>query len=496
MLLLSLVLGALALTARGQNATFPDDFLFAVSSAAYEIEGGWDADGKGVSIWDTLTHDNSQYINDGSNGDVASDSYHKYEEDVQLVRDLGVDIYRFSISWARVLPVGDVSQINQAGVDYYNNLIDLLIANGIQPMVTMYHYDLPQPLQLLGGWTNPVVAQYFREYARFLFQTFGDRVKWWVTFNEPTTIAFGYSSTDTNAPAIGAHGFGDYTAAHCILRSHAMAYRLYDQQFRAAQGVCVSQIVLSSSAPIFTYYPCKFSCAVIISMMYHLGWFAHPIYTEEGGYPLVMEERIWEDCINDNIWISRLPEFSAQELVDLRGAADFFALNHFTTQLASNGQQAYFHPSHDWDTGAILSFDDSWAATADDNIKVVPWGLRSLLNWINNEYDVRGGIFVTGNGFPDAGELEDSGRQEYYRAYLAEILNAIHEDGINLIGYTGWSLLDGFEWIRGYTVKYGFYQVDFSDQNRTRTPKPSATMFQEIVATRQLPNRAAKPAFT
>ncbi|XP_047004450.1 myrosinase 1-like [Schistocerca americana] len=495
MLLLSLVMSALALVAHAQNATFPNDFLFAVSSAAYEIEGGWDADGKGVSIWDTLTHDSSQYINDGSNGDVASDSYHKYEEDVQLVRALGVDIYRFSISWARVLPVGDVSQINQAGVDYYNNLIDLLIANGIQPMVTMYHYDLPQPLQLLGGWTNPVVAQYFREYARFLFQTFGDRVKWWVTFNEPTTIAFGYSSTDTNAPAIGAHGFGDYTAAHCILRAHAMAYRLYDQQFRAAQGGYVS-IALNSNFYAPATNSTEDSEAAERALQFFLGWFAHPIYTEEGGYPLVMQERIWEDCINDNIWISRLPEFSAQELVDLRGAADFFALNHFTTQLASNGQQAYFHPSHDWDTGAILSFDDSWAATADDNIKVVPWGLRSLLNWINNEYDVRGGIFVTGNGFPDAGELEDSGRQEYYRAYLAEILNAIHEDGINLIGYTGWSLLDGFEWIRGYTVKYGFYQVDFSDQNRTRTPKPSATMFQEIVATRQLPNRAAKPAFT
>ncbi|XP_049837048.1 cytosolic beta-glucosidase-like [Schistocerca gregaria] len=328
-------------------------------------------------------------------------------------------IYRFSISWARVLPVGDVSQINQAGVDYYNNLIDLLIAIGIQPMV-----------------------------------------KRWVTFNEPTAIAFGYSSTDTNAPAIDAHGFGVYTAAHCILPG------------------------------------------LVCSPDLHGG----------GRIPLVMQERVWEDCINNNIWISRLPEFSAQELVDLRGAADFFALNHFTTQLASNGQQADFlgHGRHLVLNSAVsrwvpqkrlLPWLCDHAETVDAlrgafiPVPVIPWGLRSLLNWINNEYDVRGGIFVTGNGFSDAGELEDSGRQEYYRAYLAEILNAIDEDGINVIGYTGWSLLDGFEWIRGYTVKYGFYQVDFSDQNRTRTPKASATMFQEIVATRQLPNRAAKPAF-
>ncbi|XP_049837299.1 myrosinase 1-like [Schistocerca gregaria] len=490
LLLLLLVVGSCATAASAQNASFPDDFLFAVSTAAYQIEGAWDADGKGENIWDRMTHEHPDYVDDGSNGDVACDSYHKYEEDVEMIKSLGVNIYRFSISWARVLPLGDVSQVNPLGVEYYNKLIDLLISNGIEPMVTMYHYDLPQYLQDIGGWPNPVLADYFREYARFLFDTYGDRVKWWLTFNEPTSICMGYGQYRMKAPAVNAHGFGDYLAAHTMLRAHAMAYRVYHQQYRPTQGGQLS-ITLNSNF----YQPATNSSedieAAERALQFNLGWFAHPIYTSVGDYPAVMKERIYNNSIKDGIWISRLPQFTAQEIADLKGSADYFSLNHYTTNLAEDGEKADEYPSHEWDTGVVTSFDSSWPNSSYNIMKVVPWGFRGLLKWIANEYDTKMGIFITENGFADTGEINDTGRQNYYTSYLREMLNAMYLDGVNVIGYTAWSLLDNYEWMRGYTLKFGLYHVDFNDPNRTRTPKASAAMFREIVATHRLPDSGA-----
>ncbi|XP_047122103.1 myrosinase 1-like [Schistocerca piceifrons] len=213
---------------------FPDDFMFGAATAAYQIEGAWNEDGKGENIQDYLFHNHPEYTA-GDTGDVACDSYHKYKEDVQMLKALNANVYRFSISWARVLPTGDVDIINQPGIDYYNNLINELLANGIQPMVTMYHWDLPQALQYIGGWPNELLADYFVEYARVLFENFGDRVKWWVTFNEPATFVHG--NTDVRmAPSQPAKGIGDYLAAHTIIKAHARVWHLYDEQFRASQN--------------------------------------------------------------------------------------------------------------------------------------------------------------------------------------------------------------------------------------------------------------------
>ncbi|PSN32006.1 Myrosinase 1 [Blattella germanica] len=191
--------------------------------------------GKGPSIWDTQTHDKNHLIADHTNGDVACDSYHKYKEDVQLMKNLGLHFYRFSFSWSRILPNGHMHEINWAGIEYYNNLIDELLANNIQPLGTIYHWDLPQKLQDMGGWINPVIADYYVDYAKILFQNFGDRVKYWITFNEPNAVSWGYESEWNQAPAVDAAGFGRYLAIHTILKAHARVYHLYSNEFRPAQ---------------------------------------------------------------------------------------------------------------------------------------------------------------------------------------------------------------------------------------------------------------------
>ena len=186
---------------------FPEDFMWGTSTSAYQIEGGWDADGKGPSIWDMFTQaGGNSHMN--QTGDIACDSYHKTDEDVKLLKNLGVGYYRFSISWSRVLPKGTVDEVNQAGVKYYNELIDSLLVNDITPMVALYHFDLPQALQdKYDGWLNPELADIFNEYARFCFETFGDRVKWWVTINEPWEAAL-----------LG-HGFGMFPPSKKNLRT-------------------------------------------------------------------------------------------------------------------------------------------------------------------------------------------------------------------------------------------------------------------------------------
>ena len=200
------------------------------------MEGGWNEDGKGESIWDVGTHEHADWVADNSNGDVACDSYHKYKEDVQLLKALGVNFYRFSISWPRILPDGKIDNVNQAGIDYYNNLINELLANGIEPYATMYHWDLPQPLQDEGGWPNRVLADYFVDYARVLFDNFGDRVKHWMTFNEIMSICeLGYGQ-GSFAPYVNGPGVEDYQCTHTILLAHGRTYRLYDENYRSQQN--------------------------------------------------------------------------------------------------------------------------------------------------------------------------------------------------------------------------------------------------------------------
>ncbi|XP_049792465.1 myrosinase 1-like [Schistocerca nitens] len=450
---------------------FPDGFLMGCGTASYQVEGAWNEDGKGENIWDHMFHEHPEYGTNGDNGDVACDSYHKYKEDVQMLKALNVDVYRFSISWPRILPTGDVDIINQPGIDYYNNLINELLDNGIQPMVTMYHWDLPQALQYIGGWTNGLMADYFVEYARVLFENFGDRVKWWITFNEPAMVVQGYASKD-RAPSQPAPGVGDYLAAHTLLKAHGRVYRLYDQQYRAAQNGSVGiSLDVQGSAPLTN--STEDVVAADRYQKFEAGHFAHPIFSQEGDYPAVMRQRVDANSKREGRPRSRLPIFTQEELQYIRGSADFFGLNHYWTDFVTDEVNAT-SPSKAGDTGA----------TAVRN-GLHSWGFRNILNWIVNEYPGYS-VFVTENGVETSTGLNDIDRIQYYKEYLTELQQAVNIDKVPVIGYIAWSLMDNLEWTYGFTRKFGLYEVDFKSPNRTRTAKDSAAFMAKIFLSKKI----------
>ncbi|XP_047004240.1 myrosinase 1-like [Schistocerca americana] len=451
---------------------FPDGFFMGCATASYQIEGAWNEDGKGENIWDHMFHEHPEYGTNGDNGDVACDSYHKYKEDVQMLKALNVDVYRFSISWPRILPTGDVDIINQPGIDYYNNLINELLDNGIEPMVTMYHWDLPQALQYIGGWTNGLMADYFVEYARVLFDNFGDRVKWWITFNEPEAFVRGYANEGW-APSQPAPGIGDYLAAHTLLKAHGRVYRLYDQQYRAAQNGSVGiTLNIQGSEPLTN--STEDIEAAERYQQFEAGLYAHPIFSQEGDYPAVMRERVDANSEEEGRPRSRLPSFTQEEVEYIRGSADFFGLNHYRTYYVVNGANAT-SPSRAHDSGTTAVSSGFYS-----------WGFRNLLNWIVNEYPGYR-IIVTENGIGNTGGLNDTDRIQYYTDYLTALLQAVNIDGVPVIGYTAWSLMDNLEWTSGFTKKFGLYEVDFNSPNRTRTPKDSATFMADIFLSKQVP---------
>ncbi|XP_069695524.1 myrosinase 1-like isoform X1 [Periplaneta americana] len=463
---------------------FPQDFKFGVATSAYQVEGAWTEDGKGENIWDWMTHNHPETISDNSNGDVAADSYHLYKEDVRLLKELGVHFYRFSISWSRILPTGHANKVNQAGIDYYNNLINELIANDIEPLVTMFHWDLPQPLQNLGGWTNPILANYFEDYAHILFTNFGDRVKMWITINEPTTIVFGYCLAVGMAPNVLTPGHGQYLAMHTLLLSHARAYKLYNREFREKQQ---GKIAIAPSSTWITPQTNteEDQEAQERALQFSIGWVLHPICSSAGDYPPLMKEWMAKRSKEEGYTRSRLPSFTLEEIEMIKGSYDFIGVNHYTTYQAKNTFEGKYVP-YLKDADVELTQLPAWPSGLAFWNKVVPWGIRKILNWISREYS-NPSVLISENGYSDNGELDDMNRIHYTNAYLNEMMKAIYEDGCNVFGYTVWSLLDNFEWSNGYTLKFGLYHVDFDDPNRKRTAKESAKVYAEIISTRQIP---------
>ncbi len=466
---------------------FPTGFTWGVATAAYQIEGGHDAGGKGPSIWDAFARIPGRMHN-GDTGDVACDHYHLFREDVALMKSLGVRAYRFSISWPRVIPTGRIADggCNEEGIRFYSDLIDCLLEAGIEPWVTLYHWDLPLALQLQhDGWLNPAIAEDFAEYATLCFDRFGDRVKHWITFNEPWVVSIlGYGQA-VFAPGRQSND-EPYLAGHQILRSHAKAVSIYRERFAHQHGVIGITNNCDWREPLTDTQTDK--DAAERALLFYVGWFAEPIFGS-GDYPEVMRQRLG----------SRLPRFEESEQQALRGSSDFFGLNTYTTMFASHSTGTA-KPGFVFGNGGIsedqdvdLSVDPEWPKT-DYNWAVVPWGCRKLLHWIRERYD-NPPIYITENGcayedVPGAdGSIHDERRIAFYRDYL-EACHAAIQDGVDLQGYFAWSFLDNLEWAQGYRLQFGLVHVN--RETMQRTPKSSAYWFGQVTSQNALPSCASR----
>ncbi|XP_048237315.1 uncharacterized protein LOC124113782 [Haliotis rufescens] len=456
--------------------TFPKGFVWSAASSSFQVEGAVKEDGRGESIWD-----NFQVLHNDS-GSVTCDSYHKYPEDVRLLKNLGVNHYRFSIAWPRIFPDGTKASKNQAGIQYYHRLLDALLAAGIEPMATLYHWDLPKALQDKGGWTNASIIGHFRDYADVCFSEYGNKVKLWITFNEPWVFLVKGLGTGDHAPGHTSRGLEPYLGGHNVLLSHAEAYHLYNDTYRETQNGQISLTLnIDWAEPKDPMKPSDIEASEWAVQMF-LGWFAHPVYVN-GDYPEVMKNRIASVSRAQGLNESRLPEFTEEQKNRTAGTHDFFGMNHYTTmyvykqdeELAGRGKPDYFN-----DRGIKDEPDPKWLKSGSSWLYVVPWGVRKILNWVRNNYG-EVPIYITENGLSDNnGTLNDQHRILFYRYYINEVLKAIDYDKVNVKGYTAWALLDNFEWDRGYSEKFGTHRVDFNSPDRTRTPKASAAFLRHI----------------
>ncbi|XP_025830274.1 myrosinase 1-like isoform X1 [Agrilus planipennis] len=458
--------------------TFPDNFLFGTATSAYQIEGAWNESGKGESTWDWHTHNHPELVADGSNGDIACDSYHKYEEDIELLKYLGVDFYRFSLSWSRIFPSGHPYNVNYEGVNHYNKILNLLVANNISAMVTLFHWDLPQRLMELGGLTNPRFVTYYTEYARTAFEHFGDRVKYWLTFNEPfQTCVYSYGDKRM-APALQMPGIADYLCGHNLLKAHAAVYHLYNTTYKSKYK---GKIAISINAEWLEPKSIGDEAAAERVRQFWYGMYFHPIFSSEGDYPQVVKENVGYRSSLEGYKRSRLPQFTQDEINYIKGTADFMGLNHYSTYVGSDSGNTSLETSYYNDYHAnILSTSNS---ARNDLVEVAPWGFRKVLVWLKNTFNDPE-IFVTENGYCDLGDMDDKRRISYYGQYLEALLEAIYIDNVTVFAYTTWSLMDNYEWNLGYTYKYGIYYVNFSDPNRPRIPKSSAHFIKNVYGNR------------
>ena len=452
---------------------FPENFTWGTATSCYQIEGAYREDGKGLSIWDVFSRTEGKTAN-GDTGEVACDHYHLYKEDIALMAKLGVKAYRFSISWSRILPSGN-GAINEKGIAFYSDLIDTLLQYGITPWVTLYHWDLPVALQLeQDGWLNPKITDCFARYARVCFEAFGDRVKHWITINEPWVVAILGYGQGVFAPGRKSKD-ESYVVGHHLLLAHAKAVAIYRKEFSQQNG----QIAITNNCdwrePLTDSKLDKE--AAERALLFFLGWFADPIY--KGDYPDLMKERLGD----------RLPTFTAAEKKLLYQSSDFFGLNHYTTMYASDvPTDSVIEDISVYGNGGIfedqyvqLSVDKSWSKTS-MGWAVVPWGCQKLLEWIHQRYDAPD-IIITENGCSyNSGLAEGRYLDEKRIDFVHQYLNACHaaiQNDVQLKGYFLWSLFDNFEWALGYEKRFGIIHVDFETQQRI--PKASAYWYAKVM---------------
>ncbi|KAF0910477.1 hypothetical protein E2562_002933 [Oryza meyeriana var. granulata] len=480
-----------------------------------QYEGGAAEGGRGPSIWDTFTHQYPGMLNytiaDKSNGDVADDTYHLYKEDVRMMKDMGMDAYRFSISWSRILPNGSLSGgVNREGIKYYNNLINELLLKGVQPFVTLFHHDTPQALEdKYKGFLSPNIISDYKDYAEICFREFGDQVKHWITFNEPWIFCSNGYASGTFAPgrcspwekgkcSVGDSGIEPYTACHHQLLAHAETVRLYKEKYqfteeavRQSQFICDNDLnqrsaKLSSIIQNYLLLGIQFQpgsvgralqkgkIGIIVNSQWYvplsqsksnkdaarrvldfvLGWLMDPLV--RGDYPQNMRELVG----------NRLLEFTKEQSEMVKGAFDFIGLNYYSSSYAGNVPPSY-GPNSSYNTDFQARITGSRNGTligpqaASSWLHIYPQGFHELLLYIKENYG-NAIIYITENGVDEVNNktmplkeaLKDDTRIEYYHKHLLALLGAMR-DGANVKGYFAWSLLDNFEWADGYTLRLG-----------------------------------------
>lgn len=433
-----------------QEFPLPANFAWGTATAAYQIEGGASQDGKGKSIWDTYSHLEPSRTN-GENADVSCDHYNRMPKDVELMASLDVDVYRFSIAWSRIIPLGGRDDpVNEKGIAFYNDLIDRLVARNIEPVVTLYHWDAPQEIyDRYGALLNTSEFRAdFEHYARLCFTRFGDRVKKWVTFNEPYIISIFAHLNGTLAPGHCREAGTDtktepWRVGHTIILSHAAVVDMYAREFQPSQE---GEITIVLNGHFYEPYNASLQAdkdAAERRMVFYIGWFADPVFLGSD-YPAEMRSYLGP----------RLPEFTPDERELLRRTAPinaFYGMNHYSTKYA---RQLSEPPADDDWTSNIeeLSVNSEGKEIGPVSglgwLRVAPEGFRKLLNWVWKRYHVP--IIVTENGCPYGGEedvaraVNDKFRQRYFGLYLDAISRAIYEDGVVVKGYYAWSLMDNY----------------------------------------------------
>ena len=431
--------------------TFPSDFIWGAATASYQIEGAWDADGKGESIWDRFSHTPGK-VQDGDTGDVACDHYHRYREDIALMRQLGLKAYRFSIAWPRVLPTGR-GAVNPAGLDFYDRLVDALLAANIQPFVTLYHWDLPQALQDLGGWPNRDLCGWFADYAALVVRRLGDRVTRWMTFNEPWVSAFLGYYMGVHAP-----GLKDMQLAAQSAHHHLVAHGLATQAIRAIAPHAQTGIVLDMFPTETDTGLAKDQAMADQAWDQGAGLFLGPLL--RGHYPPAIAKLHEANPI----------DIHPGDMALIAQRLDLLGINHYSRNLVRNGQQ--IKPV----TGSEYT-ETEW--------EICPPAFGRLLRKIKREYPNLPPLYITENGaaFKDEigpdGDVHDERRVNYLREYFTQARLAM-KDGVDLRGYFVWSLFDNFEWSHGYSKRFGLIHVDYATQQRTL--KDSAKWYAAVMA--------------
>jgi beta-glucosidase len=438
---------------------FPERFLWGTATSAYQIEGSPLADGAEPSIWQRFSHTPGR-VRDGATGDVACDHYRRYRDDVALMRDLGTNAYRFSISWSRVM-ASSRRAVNPAGLDFYERLVDALLAQGIEPLVTLYHWDLPAALDDRGGWLNPDVAKWFAEYAAVVFRKLDGRVKMWATLNEPWVITDGGYLCGVLAPG-HRNRFEAPIASHHLLRAHGEAVKTYRAEGRHRIGVVVN---------IEPKYPASDDpedrAATRRADAYMNRQYLDPIFF--GRYPEELGEMFGE------AW----PRWPADDFTLIRQPIDFLGVNYYTRAVTRFDPQAWLLRAAPVPQRRATYTETGWEVFAP--------ALTDTLVWVKERYG-NPPIFVTENGaaFFDPPALEGDRLADPLRVdYLDKHIRAVHAaiaQGVDVRGYFVWSLLDNFEWSLGYAKRFGIVHVDFETQKRT--PKDSARFYARVIASR------------